>query len=296
MNFLPEADAIGTPIEYEEDELERMLKLKNRWVRSEAEYEAAVKAWDALADEWDDGETSLLTKYTVDLDQARKLLDRAGWTLNRNGEAYNPETDDVRCKMIGDELVALDLKMMYPAGNHMADFMSEEGNFVDNLAQVGIKLTLVPAAMEELLKSYYREADRTTDMIYLATNFHVIVDPAITYSTDKTVGHTQWNNTYSDDEYLFDLAVDMRKTEPGDVFQYVSKWMSFQRRYNEVLPTIPVYSNIYYDFYTPYLQNYVITAQVTWSQAILLAYFGLPETEAPADEVEAVGEDEAVFD
>ena len=27
-----------------------------------------------------------------------------------------------------------------------------------------------------------------------------------------------------------------------------------------------------------------------------LAYFGLPETEAPADEVEAIGEDEAVFD
>ncbi len=296
VNFLPEADAIGTPIEYEEDELERMLKLKNRWVRSEAEYEAAVKAWDALADEWDDGETSLLTKYTVDLEQARKLLDRAGWTLNRNGETFNPETDDVRCKKIGDELVALDLKMMYPAGNHMADFMSEEGNFVDNLAQVGIKLTLVPTAMEDLLRSYYREADRTTDMIYLATNFHVIVDPAITYSTDKTVGHTQWNNTYSDDEYLFDLAVDMRKTEPGDVFQYVSKWMSFQRRYNDVLPTIPVYSNIYYDFYTPYLQNYVITAQVTWSQAILLAYFGLPETEAPADEVEAVGENETVFD
>ena len=69
-----------------------------------------------------------------------------------------------------------------------------------------------------------------------------------------------------------------------------------QRRYNEVLPTIPVYSNIYYDFYTPYLQNYVIPAQVTWSQAILLAYFGLPETEAPADEMEAIGDDEAVFD
>ena len=91
--------------------------------------------------------------------------------------------------------------------------------------------------------------------------------------------------------------MDLRKTEPGDVFQYVSKWMSFQRRYNEVLPTIPVYSNIYYDFYTPYLQNYVITAQVTWSQAILLAYFGLPEEQAPADEaMEAVGDDEALFD
>ena len=158
----------------------------------------------------------------------------------------------------------------------------------------GIKLELVPTPMQDLLHSYYRETERTTDMIYLATNFHVIVDPSITYSTDDTVGHEVWNNTYSDDEVLFNLAVNMRKTEPGDIYTYVSKWMDFQDRYNEVLPTIPVYSNIYYDFYTPYLQNYVITAQVTWSQAILLAYFGVPEQ--PAAEEYELGEDEFEFD
>ena len=296
VNFLPTVDAIGTPIEYEDEELENMMKLRYRWVQSESEYEAAINAWEALADEWDNGETTLLTKYTVDLDQANQLLNRAGWTLNSDGETFRPGVDEVRCKMIDGKLVALDLTMMYPEGNHMADFMQEEGNFVENLAQVGIRLTLVPTPMQDLLLSYYRVTPRTTDMIYLATNFHVIVDPSITYSTDNTIGHMVWNNTYSDDEYLFNLAVDMRKTEPGDVYMYVSKWMSFQRRYNEILPTIPIYSNIYYDFYTPYLQNYVITAQVTWSQAILLAYFGLPEEEVPAEEDVELADDEMVFD
>ena len=75
----------------------------------------------------------------------------------------------------------------------------------------------------------------------------------------------------------------MRKTEPGDVYDYVSKWVSFQERYNEVLPTIPIYSNIYYDFYNEHLQDYYVTGQVTWSQAILLSYFGLPK-EAPEEE------------
>ena len=112
--------------------------------------------------------------------------------------------------------------------------------------------------MEELLKSYYRQTDRTTDMIYLATNFHVIVDPSITYSTDKTLNHQIWNNTYSDDEDLYYRAVNMRRTDPLDVYDYVAKWVSFQERYNEVLPTIPVYSNIYFDFLTPKLQNYWI--------------------------------------
>ena len=111
-------------------------------------------------------------------------------------------------------------------------------------------------------------------MIYLATNFHVIVDPSITYSTDTTLNHKIWNNTYSDDEDLWNRAVAMRETEPGDFYGYMVKWLSFQQRYNEVLHIIPVYSNIYYDFYTSRLQNYDPTAHVSWTQAILLSYLG----------------------
>jgi len=119
------------------------------------------------------------------------------------------------------------------------------------------------------------------------------VDPSITYSTDDTKDHQIWNNTYSDDEDLWYRAVNMRKTEPYDIFEYVSKWVSFQERYNEVLPTIPIYSNIYFDFLTENLQNYYVTSQVTWSQAILLAYFGLPAEETPAEgeEMEEGGEE-----
>ena len=312
-------DEHGTPIlPLSDEELEENTKKhKYRWATSEAEVEAFTILWDKLRERWKD----LLTPYAVDLDKANELLDKAGWTLNRDGEAYQAGVDDVRCKEIDGELVALDLKLMYPAGNHMAEFMlqspgqkeegapaqeglnveemvAEPGSFVDNLAQVGIKLTLVPTPMQDLLHSYYRETERTTDMIYLATNFHVIVDPSITYSTDDTVGHQVWNNTYSDDEELFQLAVNMRKTEPGDIYTYVDKWMDFQERYNEVLPTIPVYSNIYTDFFVEYLQNYVIDAQVTWSQAILLAYFELPvEADDTLMEEDAeLSDDEGFFD
>ena len=76
----------------------------------------------------------------------------------------------------------------------------------------------------------------------------------------------------------------MRKTPPGAIFEYVTKWISFQEQYNEVLPCIPIYSNIYFDFYTEMLQNYYITSHVTWSQAILEAYFGLDEDEDDWDD------------
>jgi ABC-type transport system substrate-binding protein len=294
-------DEVLPPV-HEEDEEEKLLRYRNRYVRTQEEFEAAVDAWKTLVKEWDDGEgNTLLTEYCVDLDKANAILDSAKWTLNRNGEKYQPGVDDVRCKEIDGELVALDLKMMYPEGNHMIEFMQtrtdEEPSFVDNLAEVGIKVTFVPTPMEDLLHSYYRETERTTDMIYLATNFHVMVDPSITYSTDDTLNHQIWNNTYSDDEDLFYRAVNMRKTEPMDVFEYVSKWMSFQQRYNEVLPTIPIYSNIYFDFWNAQLQNYHITGSVTWSQAILEAYFGEEREEEPEEEDdEDLGDGEMMFE
>jgi len=281
-----------------------------RYYTTQEEKEALQAVWDQLADQWADA----LVIYNVDLNKANALLDAAGWTLNREGNAYTPGTDDVRCKMVDGELVALDLKMMYPEGNHMAEIMQygvqtvvddETGeekpvegakSFVDNLAAVGIKLTLVPTPMADLLKSYYRQTERTTDMIYLATNFHVIVDPSITYSTDHTKNHEIWNNTYSDDQILFDNAVAMRKTEPGNIYEYVSEWITFQKRYNLVLPTIPIYSNIYYDFYNEYLQDYNIMGQVTWSQAILPAYFALQGYEWPTEEAEEGGEGEIIED
>ena len=277
-----------------EEDLEEWSKHKYMYATTDEEYDELVAAWKMLT-------LDNLTNYNVyDLEndpdrtekigiqKANMLLDSAKWTLNRNGEAYQAGVDDVRCKEIDGELVALDLTLMYPRGNHIVDTINE--NFLDNLAEVGIKVTLVPEDMEELLKSYYREKERTTDMIYLATNFHVIVDPSITYSTDTTAHHEIWNNTYSDDEDLWYRAVNMRKTDPLDVYDYVSKWISFQERYNEVLPTIPLYSNIYFDFYTSQLQNYYITAHVTWTQAILEAYFGEDLEEEASEEEEGFAE------
>ena len=279
------------------EEIERLKQFPYRLAATEAEYDQLVGKWESLSldgltdyNVYEPSDTGKTEKTGIR--KANELLDKAGWTLNRNGKTYQPGKDDVRCKMIDGTLTALDLTMMYPRGNHIVDTIQE--NFLDNLAEAGIRVTLVPEDMEELLKSYYREKDRTTDMIYLGTDFHVIVDPSITYSTDPTPDHLLWNNTYSDDEELWDLAVDMRKTVPEDYYDYVVKWIRFQERYNEVLPAIPLYSNIYFDFYVNQLQNYQITAHVTWSQAILQSYFGeaLPEPE----EDEELSDDDLIID
>lgn len=224
-----------------------------------------------------------LKKYDLDLDAANALLDGEGWTLNRDGGEYNPETDDVRCKEIDGTLVALDLKLIYPEGNAIADALDE--TFISNLAQAGIVLTAEAKPMTELLQLYYRQQERDCDMIYLATNFSTLFDPSATFDPSDAYQGVNNRTGITDDE-LYQLAVDMRKTEPTDVAGYCQKWLAFQQRFVETLPMIPVYSNVYFDFYTDTLQDYSVGEDVTWAEAIVGARLSdaMPEEEAPVGE------------
>ncbi len=231
-----------------------------------AAYNEALAAWDELS--LDD-----LTVYTLDTDKAAQLLEDDGWTLNADG---------IREK----DGVALDLTMIYPEGNRIAE--SFEQYLLPNLESVGIRLTLKGVPMGELLSLYYKQEDRDADMIYLATNFDVVFDPSVNFIADQE-GDPNWAYTNLSDEELYEMTVDMRKTEPEDYVGYMNKWISFQERFNELLPMLPVYSNIYFDFYTSVLRNYMVPSYVTWSQAIVPAYMSdVP----PVEEVEEEGEAE----
>ncbi len=239
-----------------------------------AEYEETQAAWEALT-------LDNLPDYALDIGAARKLLEDDGWTLNREGKLFDAAKDDVRCKEIDGELVALELTMLYPEGNAIEK--SLDATLVANLAQVGVKLNVKPMPVTELMDVYYRNSERDCDMIYLATNFATVFDPSQTFSpADAEIGAA--NRTAIVDEELYNLAVDMRRTEPGDVLAYCQKWVAFQERFAEVLPVIPVYSNVYFDFYDNTLQEYDITANQTWSQAIVKAYLGDVMEEDAEDE------------
>ncbi len=249
-----------------------------------AAYEEAVAAYAQMT-------MDIIPVYNLDLDAAARLLEEDGWTLNRDGKAFDPAADDVRCKEIDGQLTALDLTMLYPSDNDITAPMQTA--LADNLRQIGVSLTLEAKPFAELLKVYYRQEERTCDMIYMATNFATVFDPSATFATEDAYQGTD-NRTGIRDKALYDLAMDMRQCEPGDVLNYYRYWLGFQQRFAEVLPTIPVYSNVYFDFAVPVLQNYAISANISWAQAIVDAYLSDP-AEAP-ETTEALGEDEMIFE
>ncbi len=245
---------------------------------------------DGRAAEWEALNLEGLTRYTLDVEKAKTLLRDAGWTLNEDGSAYDEtaEAPAVRCREKDGKQEALRLKLIYPVGNEAGPLLNEY--FVPYLAQAGIALETEAIPMEELLEQYYGKAPRTSDMILLGTNFAEVFDPYPDFSADGTNrlnGVQDWR--------LMKLAEDMRQTEPGDVLTYCRKWLSFQEARTSVAMEIPLYSNAYFDFFIPELQNYAPATNASWTDAILNAFLG-DVIEAPAEETEEdMGDDDWDF-
>ena len=239
-----------------------------------------IKAYEEAGKKWEELNLDGLKKYELDTVGAEQLLENAGWTLNKAGQPFVKGTDEVRCKVIDGELVPLELTLIYPDTNKIGEIMEE--NFATNLAEAGIQLNIVPVTMTELLDIHYRRTERNCDMIYLATNFSLVYDPSSMYAPGNDM---VYNVSALQDEKLYDLAVDMNHTEPGDLLTYCQKWITFQEYWTEVLPAIPVYSNAYFDFYTSKLQDYQVGNSITWGEALVSSYIGDPVDEY-ADEIE----------
>ncbi|MBQ6344343.1 MAG: hypothetical protein IJI41_14600 [Anaerolineaceae bacterium] len=244
--------------------------------------------YDRLISEWEKLSLDEIPVYMYDPDAAAELLDSAGWNLNKEGNAFRRGEDAVRCKRFGDELVPLELTMAYPIGTpvepglfHIAEAAAKEGYV--------ISLTAIP--MEELLHQYHAVAERKYDMLFLALNFDIMFDPSSDF-VEHEDAEPVWTEPQFADQELYDLTVAMRTTEPGELLEYCQKWLDYQKRIVETMPIIPLYSNVYFDFYARVLQNYNAASNVTWSQAIIPSYLGYSveaEEELAEDEF---GEDE----
>jgi ABC-type transport system substrate-binding protein len=247
------------------------------------EGEEGYEEWQALS-------LDNLKKYPLDVDEANRLLDKAGWTLNTEGGEYRPGEDEIRCKMIDGELVAMDLTCAYPETNVTAAAL--EQMFIPHLAEAGIKLSLVAMDMKTLLKSYNDRDIEEIDMFYMGDDFNVEFDPTLFFLDGNGEVPEADNMEYIHDQ-MYQLADDMVRTEPQDVLGFMKKWIHFQEEFSDMLPIIPVYSNIYFDFYISQLQNYDILPKVTWGDAIVgatLGPVGAPEGEEDEYELEDDGD------
>lgn len=245
-----------------------------------AETDEEIAAWSKLTL---DG----LNKYEKNLEQAEQLLIDDGWTLNAQGEAYVKGVDTVRHKMAEGELVGLSIKWGRAEDSPAAALLEEM--LPPAFAEIGMELVIETVTFQEVLMDFYRQQERRFDMHMLASNVSNQFDPSADYALDQVKMNGR-NVSGIQDEHLAELARAMRETTPGDLLEYATRWVAFQEYWNEVLPMLPLYSNIYFDFFVPELTNYRPEAEQNWPEAIVKAHLAEAGAVDEAGEIEEEAE------
>ena len=175
----------------------------------------------------------------------------------------------MRYKKLADgTLQPLSIRFACTEGNRAATWIATE--YAAVLESVGFRFESTQVGYAEVLSNYYRQTERQYNLMILATNFNYVYDPLYTFSAEEEHQGVYNTSGIVDDE-LLSLAQAMHATVPGDMDAYKALWVKLMQRYSDVLPTMPLYSNTYYDFCSSRLSGYDIAAHTTWTQAILYA-------------------------
>ncbi len=237
----------------------------------------------------------LMAAYPLDLEAAKALLVEDGWKLNEKGETFVEGADAVRYKLlkgsalkayekiadpvvktvkVGDlTLLPLQLNFAKLRDSQAAQLLDEM--LTANLKSIGFDVQVKDVDFAEMLASVNRQTTRTYNMFAYATNFTYVFDPYFAFN-----GAPEYQGSLNqfgiNDEKLLALAKSLRETQPGENETYVERWLKLMKRYSEVLPTVPLYSNVYYDFADNKVQNYLPNGRWSWPAALLYTYFGEP--------------------
>ncbi len=237
----------------------------------------------------------LMTTYPLDLEAAKAQLVEDGWTLNEKGEKFVEGTDTVRYKLLkGNALKAynsvenpvveavtvgsytllpLELNFAKLKDSQAAQLLDEM--LTENLKSIGFDVKITDVDFAEMLASVNRQASRTYNMFAFATNFNYVFDPYFAFN-----GAAEYQGSLNqfgiDDAKLLRLAKSLRETTPGDETTFVDRWLKLMEYYSQILPTVPLYSNVYYDFSDNTVQNYLPNAHWSWSAALMYTYIGEP--------------------
>lgn len=206
--------------------------------------------------------------FPKDLSAAKALLEGDGWTLNSSGDPYT-DGAGVRYRQGAGGLEPLVIRWAKTSPSTVTDSIEEV--LRPAMEEIGMQLDVTPMPFDEMLTHLYRQAPRTYNMFFFATNFSHVFDPFYDFHVDDLYQGVV-NTTGLRDEQLMNLALQMRETSPNDMTGYARKWLAFQQRFMEQMPMTPLYSSVYFDFFSSRLQGYEIGAHTSWALAALYAH------------------------
>lgn len=220
---------------------------------------------------------SKLNEYTYGLENAVALLEKAGWSLDANGAEYK---EGIRHKKMEDgTLMPLIIEWASTEQNVVADMLVVQLQENPDVAAAGIKINQTVMAWGDLLNYMYRDGTvdpkydvPTYGMYNLASDFTPVYNRSTAYSTDPDMIKAGYNTNFLFDEKLEAASKAMVLLAPEDKDIFKEKFVEFVSRWNELLPDLPLYSNLYHDFYADKLKDYEKNPLIKIDKALLYSY------------------------
>lgn len=240
-----------------------------------------------------------INHYDYNPEKAVELLKQAGFVYNADGSDYVDGSGEVRYAKVTEEQakyydsfnkVLADGTILMPA---TVNWASSEGNAVSALLSTmlansdatkaaGVSIVKTEMTFPELLNYMYRQDSYglggdysmpTYNMFNLATGYNGgVYDESYNWTTDPEYIEQGYNVQHLYDEQLNKLSMDMvYGVEPGDEATYLDLWEKYIIRWNELLPMVPLYSNIYVTVYPNTIDNYAEDSFWGFERAILYA-------------------------
>ncbi len=163
--------------------------------------------------------------------------------------------------------------------NQVSDLLVVQLQENPDLVKAGIQINQTTMTFPELINWMYRDRSQGEEyavpryhMFNLATNYTPVYDRSRDYVTDPDLIAAGYNTNRILDKELERLSQEMVLTDPEDREGFKQKFVDFIVRWNYLLPDLPLYSNIYHDFYNAKLQNWNMNPNVQLPQAILYAW------------------------
>lgn len=250
-------------------------------------YGIAMWAYQESEEELDEK----LNTYPYSFEEAEKLLVADGWVLAADGSEYKegirykevtPEEagDYAHNVKVGDKtLMPLIIEWASTANNPVSELLSTMLAKNPDLIKAGLEVRQATMDFSELLNWTYRDGSvdprykvKTYGLYNFATNFPAGYVYTPWYTSKPEELEQGFNTAFIVDEQLDKLSNEMvYGVEPSDKEKYRKIWVDFIVRWNELLPEIPLYSNIYYTIFFDKLENYEETPYWGFEKAIVYA-------------------------
>lgn len=223
-------------------------------------------------EEREDELAEALTPISFNIEKANEYFDQSEWAFEADGTTpFDASKADAAGSYLRHNAAGEPLVIEHMGSENNDVTRAVQSQFGANAPLAGVTFHVTEADFGTLLDNYYYGFQKGDDRFYnsfnLANSFDPDYDPYYASDHSDFVG-TQTNSTQISDADLDAAIMKMRELDPTQTEEHADAFVEYITRWNELLPSIPLYSNEYFDFFNNSITGVETTPFVSWAEIV----------------------------